>query len=212
MSRINKFVDKIDFDSNPSLVPNTDAGNLKLYYELSLIRDSYELKCRDDNAGIHKSFDEHVAYYLSIVKEMEIRKLSIPRREKSAIEKAISKSMTAPTTVPDIKPSYHCVHCGNKLTEHGMVEKVCEDCYGRQPGWSLLHDPISKPFGPFLDWDSCMAHMTKPKESGGGGYDTETAKKVCGKMQSELGEKKSSDVHVHLNSDKVKKVEELEDE
>ncbi len=30
--------------------------------------------------------------------------------------------------------------------------------------------------------------MTKPKEEGGGGYDEETARQVCGKMQAELGE------------------------
>ena len=44
------------------------------------------------------------------------------------------------------------------------------------------------PIGPFPDFDSCVAHMTKPKDEGGGGYDEETAKKVCGKMKVELEE------------------------
>jgi len=44
------------------------------------------------------------------------------------------------------------------------------------------------PIGPFPDFDACVAHMTKPKEEGGGGYDEETAKKVCGKMKAELEE------------------------
>jgi len=44
------------------------------------------------------------------------------------------------------------------------------------------------PIGPFPDFDACLAHMTKPKSEGGGGYDEETAKKVCGKMKAELEE------------------------
>ena len=44
------------------------------------------------------------------------------------------------------------------------------------------------PIGPFPDFDACVAHMMKPKEEGGGGYDEETAKKVCGKMKAELEE------------------------
>jgi len=44
------------------------------------------------------------------------------------------------------------------------------------------------PIGPFPDFNACVAHMTKPKEEGGGGYDEETARKVCGKMKAELEE------------------------
>jgi len=44
------------------------------------------------------------------------------------------------------------------------------------------------PIGPFPDFDACVAHMTKPKSEGGGGYDEETARKVCGKMKAELEE------------------------
>jgi len=41
------------------------------------------------------------------------------------------------------------------------------------------------PFAGFEDFDACMAHMTKPKDQGGGGYDEETARKVCGKLQAQ---------------------------
>jgi len=44
------------------------------------------------------------------------------------------------------------------------------------------------PIGPFPDFNACVAHMMKPKEEGGGGYDEETAKKVCGKLKAELEE------------------------
>ena len=44
------------------------------------------------------------------------------------------------------------------------------------------------PIGPFPDFDACVAHMMKPKEEGGGGYDENTARKVCGKMKAELEE------------------------
>jgi len=44
------------------------------------------------------------------------------------------------------------------------------------------------PIGPFPDFSSCVAHMTKQKEEGGGGYDLETAQKVCGRMKAELEE------------------------
>ena len=44
------------------------------------------------------------------------------------------------------------------------------------------------PIGPFPDLYACVAHMMKPKEEGGGGYDEETAKKACGKMKAELEE------------------------
>jgi len=37
------------------------------------------------------------------------------------------------------------------------------------------------PFGPFDDWEACMAHMTDKQ-----GYDEETAKKVCGRMKADL--------------------------
>ena len=42
--------------------------------------------------------------------------------------------------------------------------------------------------GPFPDFDACVTHMMKPKEEGGGGYDENTARKVCGKMKAELEE------------------------
>jgi len=44
------------------------------------------------------------------------------------------------------------------------------------------------PIGPFPDFDACVAHMMKPKKEGGGGYDEETARKVCGKLKAELEE------------------------
>jgi len=45
--------------------------------------------------------------------------------------------------------------------------------------------PMLMPIGPFPDFSACVAHMVKPKKEGGGGYDEETAKKVCGKMKAE---------------------------
>jgi len=44
------------------------------------------------------------------------------------------------------------------------------------------------PIGPFPDFDACVAHMIKPKEEGGGGYDEDIARKVCGKLKAELEE------------------------
>lgn len=44
------------------------------------------------------------------------------------------------------------------------------------------------PVGPFPDFDACVVHMMKPREEGGGGYDEETARKVCGRMKAELEE------------------------
>jgi hypothetical protein len=45
----------------------------------------------------------------------------------------------------------------------------------------------TRPFGPFEDWDACMEHMTTK-----GGYDEETAKKVCGQMKADLEEGRSA--------------------
>lgn len=45
---------------------------------------------------------------------------------------------------------------------------------------------VGKPFAGFRDWDECMEHMTKPKGLGGGGYDEETAKKVCGALKRDF--------------------------
>ncbi len=39
-------------------------------------------------------------------------------------------------------------------------------------------------FGPWKDWDACILHMTTK-----GGYNAEEAKKVCGRLQADLGEK-----------------------
>ena len=38
---------------------------------------------------------------------------------------------------------------------------------------------LQKPFGPWADWDACMAEMGKK-------YDTETAEKVCGRLKARL--------------------------
>ena len=42
------------------------------------------------------------------------------------------------------------------------------------------------PFGPWENFQACVRDLTKPKDQGGQGYDEETAKKVCGKLQSQL--------------------------
>ena len=44
------------------------------------------------------------------------------------------------------------------------------------------------PFAGFPDFDACLVHMMKPKSEGGGGYDEETARKVCGKLQAQTKE------------------------
>ena len=48
---------------------------------------------------------------------------------------------------------------------------------------------VMKPLGPFPDFAACVEHMSKPKEKGGQGYDEETAKRVCGKMEHQNDKK-----------------------
>uniref|UniRef100_A0A6M3L338 Uncharacterized protein n=2 Tax=viral metagenome TaxID=1070528 RepID=A0A6M3L338_9ZZZZ len=79
----------------------------------------------------------------------------------------------------------HCPHCGARLYGTDILEKQCSNCHGK-----LKMDTVAKPFGPWGGFNECVAHMTKPKSEGGGGYTLEQAKRVCGKLQSRLGEKK----------------------
>ena len=83
----------------------------------------------------------------------------------------------------------------NKMTWEECIAEASKDPDVDDPeklcGWLRYHGPnaksadLQKPFAGFDNWDDCMAHMTASKESGGGGYDEETARKVCGKLQSE---------------------------
>lgn len=149
--RLNKFINKVDFTRHPSVIPNTDEGNLKLYYEFSLVRDSYELKSKDIEDGINESMENHVAYYMALVNEMEKRGLRITRRDRSAIEKSVSNAMRDAAMssyltlqfTPNSTDSVYCTHCGNKLTKGDVEVLICGECHGRQPGWSLLQEAKS---------------------------------------------------------------------
>jgi predicted RNA-binding Zn-ribbon protein involved in translation (DUF1610 family) len=130
-----RFLNKVDFSVHPSLVPNNNEGNLKLYRLFSLIRDSFELKALDDAVGFPDTLEAHLIYYKNLVDTMTVRGLSVPRSDKSAIEKMLSASMkvekiTEPITV------YHCPKCGSKLTKLDVESYKCGECHGRLPGYS----------------------------------------------------------------------------
>ncbi len=195
--RMNKYVNKVDFNRHPSMIPNTDEGNLKLYYEFSLVRDSYEVKSKDIEDGINEPMENHVAYYMAILNEMDERGLKVTRKDRSAIEKSISKAMRDAVTTSSYftlqfssSPNgvTHCPHCGNKLTKEDEDSKICGECHGRQPGWSLVQGEVMKPFGSWESWESCISTMMQRE-----GYTREVAERVCGRLKHEL-EKISSDV------------------
>jgi predicted RNA-binding Zn-ribbon protein involved in translation (DUF1610 family) len=130
-----RFLNKVDFSVHPSLVPNNNEGNLKLYRLFSLIRDSFELKSLDDAVGFPDTLEAHLIYYKNLVDTMAVRGLSVPRSDKNAIEKMLSASMkvekiTEPITV------YHCPKCGSKLTKLDVESYKCGECHGRLPGYS----------------------------------------------------------------------------
>ena len=85
----------------------------------------------------------------------------------------------------------YCPHCAYPLSDYEIIRLRCANCYGklRIIEKEEKAEMIGKPFGPFKSFNDCLSHMTKPKSEGGGGYDDEIARKVCGRLQSELGEK-----------------------
>jgi uncharacterized protein YlaI len=170
-----RFLNKIDFNEHPSAIPNTDAGNLKLYRMFSLVRDSFDIKSRDDAVGFPDSLEKHALFYQSLVATMEGRGLTVPRSEKSGIERMLSLNMkvekiTEPITI------YHCPNCGNKLAKTDIETYICGECHGRLPGYSEY--VMQKPFHGFKNWDDCMTHMRNQ------GHDEESAKNICGKLQT----------------------------
>jgi len=187
--RLNKFINKVDFTRHPSVIPDTDEGNLKLYYEFALVRDSYELKSKDAEDGISESLENHVAYYMAILNEMDKRGLKVTRKDRCAIEKSVNNAMREAVMssyltlqfTPKPNEVNHCPHCGSKLSKEDEVSKVCGECHGRQPGWAILHEQISKPFAGFSSWNECVTSMMERE-----GYSREVAEKVCGKLKHEL--------------------------
>jgi hypothetical protein len=167
---------------NLQLVPNTDEGNLWLYQFLYEIRDSYEAGTRGMVKGFDDSLDEHVMAYNRVLKEMLVRGLYFKRCNGFAIEQAMIKEISN-EMVPEQLSRFHCPICGNKLAESDISKMECGECHGHLP--LPMGDLVMKPLGPFANWDECMAHMTKPKKDGGEGYDEETARKVCGKMEQQ---------------------------
>ena len=109
-----RFLNKVDFSVHPSLVPNNNEGNLKLYRLFSLIRDSFELKALDDAVGFPDTLESHLVYYKSLVDVMTVRGLSVPRSDKSSIERTLSASMKVEKLTEPIS-IFHCPKCGSKL-------------------------------------------------------------------------------------------------
>lgn len=177
-----RFLNKVDFTIHPNTIPNNNEGNLYLYRLFALIRDSFELKHSDNTVGFPETLNDHIIFYKALIATMELRGLRVPRSQKSTIEKMLNVSLKVEKIVEPITV-YHCPNCGGKLTKSDIDSYICGECYGRLPGYS--DNMMQKPFANFDNWDACITHMTKPKSDGGQGYDEETAKKVCGKLQSE---------------------------
>ncbi len=149
-----RFLNKVDFNIHPSLIPNNNEGNLKLYRLFALIRDSFELKSLDDAVGFPDSLENHLVYYKSLVNTMELRGLKVPRSEKSAIERMLDvtikvEKLSEPITM------YHCPNCGSKLSKLDIEGLICGECHGRLPGYS--EHVMQKPFGDYKDFDDCVA-------------------------------------------------------
>ena len=149
-----RFLNKIDFTEHQSNIPNDNVGNLKLYRLFSLVRDSYDLKSLDDAVGFPETLEQHLVYYKALIDTMELRGLTVPRSEKTAIEKMLSASMRIEKIVEPIT-IYHCTNCGSKLTKLDIESYVCGECHGRLPGYSEYI--LQKPFGGYKDFADCVS-------------------------------------------------------
>jgi len=126
----NMFLNKIDFNIPVSTIPNNDAGNLKLYRLLTLVRESYELKAEDETVGYPEPLAVQLMYYHDIVRVLNERGLKVPVYVKSKIERAKLTIGTIP------KSTIHCPICGTKLSKQDIETYTCGECYGRLPGYS----------------------------------------------------------------------------
>jgi len=89
--------------------------------------------------------------------------------------------------------------CFNDISKLGIFEASWVGASPANTGAAVTHvnvmaksepelpELIQKPFGPWKDWDACMAEMRQQ-------YDEETAKKVCGKLKSEFCGKLESEL------------------
>lgn len=74
-------INKVDYSVQPQDIPDSDEGNLRLYYELELLRGNYE---------ISKS-TESLSRYASIIDELGNRGLYVEFDPELAIDKMMMK-------------------------------------------------------------------------------------------------------------------------
>jgi transcription elongation factor Elf1 len=123
-------------------------------------------------------------YELDLLRSINISSRTL--EESNRLEKIVDVLNARKLYIPDreqlLAKVLHCPHCNERLSESEILLRKCGNCHGLL---KLDPQPVGKPFAGFEDWDACMRHMTKPKSEGGGGYDVETARRVCGSLQSE---------------------------
>lgn len=143
------FLNKIDFSIPVSSIPNNDAGNLRLYRLLTLVRESYELKSLDETVGYPEPLEIQASYYNDIKRVLDERGLKIPIHNKSRIERV------PVNTIKNVKATLFCPICGNKLSKYDLETYICSECYGRLPGYTDYI--MQKPFAEYDNFDDCVS-------------------------------------------------------
>ena len=77
--RGNRTLNKIRFNVEPRLFPNTNSGNLRLYYELELLKSYYE----------NVESQKHLDRYLLVIDELMDRGLGVDFSTDMKIDKAV---------------------------------------------------------------------------------------------------------------------------